>query len=400
MLATVKIGDLREAIIQASHTLDTKTSSMGSWLYLFARQGKPSPAGEDKSALYVYTSNLGLARTMLKIPATVQKEGEVLIPPKLIQSILFGLPAEENIDFGMSPSGAKLQVKYGSLKSEIGIHADSQKAVEVLKTVPFNAQSSFTVSAATLVSLLNHTLFCTASGAAAVAEGVWLSSVHLQTRDGFVLAEATDKVIGGRAEIPDGLVVGDYSFGIHRDALIALKAVLSKRETEEVSVINAPSVQGSSGEVLFRFSDVILGAGQLSQAYPKAVANIFRVPEGFATATINREVLLGCLGRLSAFAEKSSFSLTFATDKATAATRGFNSIIQEQLAKDEKSEGSVTLGLGIANVTNVISAMCSEKVVLRYKTSNDHIFAQEGDAEFKYVLSPVALAWVKEKKAA
>src|SRR5208282_4523136 len=185
---------------------------------------------------------------------------------------------------------------------------------------------------------------------AAVAEGVWLSTIHLQTRDGSVLAEATDKVMGGRAEIPDGLVVGDYSFGIHRDALIALKAVLSKRETEEVSVINAPSVQGSSGEVLFRFSDVILGAGQLSQAYPKAVANIFRVPEGFATATINREVLLGCLGRLSAFAEKSSFSLTFATDKATAATRGFNSIIQEQLAKDEKSEGSVTLGLGIANV--------------------------------------------------
>jgi DNA polymerase III sliding clamp (beta) subunit (PCNA family) len=335
------------------------------------------------------------------LPANVIKEGEALILPKLLQAILSTLPEDEDIELGMSASGAKLQVKYGSIKSEIAVHADGQKGSEILKTIPFNAKSSTSISAATLVDIINRTLFCTATGSAAISEGPWLSSVSVETGDGVVLGTATNKIIAGRAEVPDGLVTSGYSVGVHRDALIALKALLSKREKEEVTITNASSTGNSStNEVLFRFSDVILGVRQLSTLYPKAVDKIFTTPSNFNRATINRKLLLSCLGRLGAFAEKNALSITLSTDKVTLYTKGYNSIFQEQVGKTEKTDGSVTIGLGIADLTNVLSAMESEDVVLHYKSDNDHVHFQEGESNFKYVLSPVAVAWATKVKAA
>jgi len=170
MQAKIKIGDLREAITQASYTLDSKASSVGSWMYLIAM----AATEKDESRMYVYTSNLGMARTLLKIPADVIKSGYALIVPRLLGQTIGNLPAEEEIEIGLSASGAKLQVKYGTLKSEIAVHADGQKASEVLSSIPFNAKPCFTVSAATLVDLINRTAFCTASGSNAITEGPWL----------------------------------------------------------------------------------------------------------------------------------------------------------------------------------------------------------------------------------
>lgn len=400
MLAKVKIGVLRDALIQASYTLDIKAASIGSWLYLIAKAGKISPAGGDKSALYIYSSNLGMARTLLKIPAEVTKEGEALILPKLLQSILASLPAEDDIELGLSASGSKLQVKYESIKSEIAVHADGQKAAEVLKTIPFNAKPVTSVSASSLVDVINRTLFCTASGTAAISEGPWLSSVCLESGDGTLMGTATNRIIAGKAELHDTLVTGICSFGIHRDALVALKALLSKRKEEEVTITDATMLDkatASTNEILFRFSDVILGVRQLATTYPKAVEKIFVLPSGYNHATVNRKLLLNVFGRLGAFAEKSSFTLSFVGDKITLYTKGFNSIFQEQVAKSEKTEGNVTVGLGIAAVINILSAMQSEDVVIRYKTNDDHVHFQEGESNFKYVLSPVVVPWAPGK---
>lgn len=398
MLAKVRIGVLREALIQASYTLDTKSSSVGSWLYLIAKQGKTSPAGNDKSTLYIYSSNLGMARTLLKIPAEVTKEGEVLILPKLLQSILASLPAEDDIELGLSASGAKLQVKYESIKSEIAAHADGQKAAEVFKTIPFNAQPITSVSAASLVDIINRTLFCTASGQASISEGPWLSSVCLESGDGTFMGTATNRVIAGKAQLHDTRVTGTCSFGIHRDALVALKALLSKRKEEEVTITDAKTTElTSTNEILFRFSDVILGVRQLATAYPKAVEKIFCLPSDYNNATINRKLLLNIFGRLGAFAEKSSFTFTFSDKKVILYTKGFNSIFQEQAAKIEKTEGNITIGLGIAAVINILSVMQSEDIIIRYKTGDDHVHFQEGESNFKYVLSPVVVPWAASK---
>lgn len=391
MLIKTKIGILREAMTQASYTLDTKASSVGSWLYLIAR----------KESLYVYSSNLGLARTLLKIPAVVTKEGEVLILPRLLQSALNSLPVEEDIELGLSASGAKLQVKYGSIKSEIAVHAESEKAREVLQTIPFDAKPSTSISASTLVEVINRTLFCTASGASAISEGPWLSSLCLETGDGIVMGKATNRIIAGKAEIPDGLVTSGFSTAIHRDALIALKAILSKRQKEEVTITHATFQNpSSSNEVLFRFSDCILGVRQLASAYPKAVEKIFTTPSDFNTATVNRIILLHAFSRLKAFAEKSTFTFTFAGEKVTLTSKGFDSIFQEQVAKTEKTEGTITVGLGLNDVMTILMAMQSEEVVIRYKTDGDHIHFQEGESKFFYVLSPVVVAWQNKGKAA
>lgn len=397
MQIKLKIGALRDAITQASYTLDTKASSVGSWLYLIARAGAAETNKPDPGKLYIYSSNLGLARTLLKIPAEVTREGEALVLPKLLQSALVSLPDDEDIELTLSASGAKLQVKYGSIKSEIAVHTETQKAKEVLQTIPFNAKPNTSLSAATLVDIINRILFCTASGTEAISTGPWLSSICLETGDGTVVGKATNQIIAGKAELPDGVVTGGYSTAIHRDALVALKAILSKRKTEEVTITNAADKAGNGcNEVLFRFSDVILGVRQLATPYPKAVEKIFTVPSGFTRATVNRKVLLSVFSRLSAFAEKSAFTLTLSADKVTLLTKGFDSIFQEQVAKTEKTEGSVTIGLGIAHVISVLSAMQSEEVVLHYKTDKDHVHFQEGESNFRYVLSPVAVVWEKK----
>lgn len=397
MLIKSNIKELRDAISQTSYTLDSKAASIGSWLYLMARPGAEGETGK----LYVYSSNLGLARTLLKIPAEVSKGGEAIIQPKLLQSILANLPEEDTIELGLSASGAKLQVKYGAIKSELAVHTDSKKANEVLQTIPFNAKPSFVISASTLVDIIKRTIFCAASSQAAISEGPWMSSVYLATSDNTIVGTATNRVIAGKAELNDQLVTGGYSMGIHRDALGALKALLSKREKEEVTITNAKDSTGStsipSNEVLFRFSDVILGVRQLATGYPSLVEKIFKTPSEFLRATINRKLLLNTFSRLGPFAEKNYFTLSFSDQKITLYTKGYNSIFQEQVAKKETNEKSVTIGLGIVDFTNILSAMSSEEVVLYYKSNGDHIHIQEGDLNFKYVLSPVAVDWESKK---
>ncbi len=394
MQLKVKIGELREAITQASYTLDSKASSVGSWMYLIAVVATE----KDESRMYVYTSNLGMARTLLKISADVTKGGYALIVPRLLGQIISNLPAEEEIELGLSASGAKLQVKYGTLKSEIAVHADGQKASEVLSSIPFNAKPSLTVSAATLVDLINRTVFCTASGSNAITEGPWLSSVLLEAGDSTLVGTATNRIIAGQAEVHDPLVKGNFSGAIHRDALGALKAILSRKKEEEVTITNATSITGATNEILFRFSDAILGIRQLAKPYPKAVAKIFTVPGDHKAATINRAELIKVLARLSAFAEKGTLSLTFNSGTVVLATRGYGGAFQETVAKTEKSEGSVTVGLGLSDVSNVLSVMKSEDVVLRYGSDADHVHAQEGEANFKYVLSPAEIEWATKAK--
>jgi len=394
MRLKVKIGELREAISQASYTLDSKASSVGSWMYLIAM----AATEKDESRMYVYTSNLGMARTLLKIPADVIKSGYALIVPRLLGQIISNLPAEEEIEMGLSASGAKLQVKYGTLKSEIAVHADGQKASEVLSSIPFNAKSCLTVSAATLVDLINRTMFCTASGSNAITEGPWLSSVLLESGNGTLVGTATNRIIAGQCEIHDPLVTGIFSGAIHKDALGALKAILSRKKEEEVTITNATSNTGATNEILFRFSDAILGIRQLAKPYPKAVAKIFTVPSEHRTATINRAQLISVLTRLSGFAEKGTLSLTFSGSTVVLDTRGYGSAFQESVAKTEKSEGSVTVGLGLSDVSNVLSVMKSEDVVLRYGSDADHIHVQEGESNFKYVLSPAEIEWGNKGK--
>lgn len=397
MLTKVKIGALSAAVAQASHTLDSRAASIGSYLHLIAR----GPKGDQEGRLYVYSSNLGMARTLLKLPAEVTKDGIALIPPKLLQAIIGTLPAGDDIELGLSPSGAKLQVKYESIKSEIAVHADSQKNTEVLSTIPFNAKPNTSVSSEALVDIINRTLFCTATGANAATEGPWLSSVLLEVGDSAVVGTATNKIIAGKAFVHDGLVTSKMSVGIHREALVALKTILSKRkDNEEVTITSVNSSEGVSNEILFRFSDTILGVRQLAKAYPAVVAKIFTVPNNYKLATLNRGVLLASLGRLGSFAEKGSFTVSFAGSKATLVTKGYSSTFQEQIAKQEESEGTVTIGLGISDVVSVLTVMKSEDVVLRYINDEAHVHFQEGDSEFRYVLSPVQITWGAKGKAA
>jgi DNA polymerase III sliding clamp (beta) subunit (PCNA family) len=388
MQIKVNIKVLREGIAQASHTLDTKASSIGSWLHFIAK-------GTD--TLYLYSNNMGTARTLLKIKAEVVKEGECLILPKLLQSILVTLPDKDDIELALSASGAKLQVKYESLKSEIAVAADAPKSSEIFKTIPFNAKPNVFISAASLVSLIDRLIFCVASGDNAISEGPWLSSAYLETGDNTILGVATNRIIAGQAEIHDGSSKYGLSSAIHRDALLSLSALLAKRDKEEVTITNASINDSTPTELLFRFSDVILGVRLLSTPYPVAVKTLFTKSETLKSVEVNREALIDVMSRLKAFAENKTFSLTLSGDKATLMTRGYNSVFQEQIPLGKKIDDSITIGLGIVDVSNSISIMASEDVVIKYKSDSDHIYLQEGESNYKYILSPVALSWKKDK---
>lgn len=389
----VNIGVLRDAIQQASYTLDSKAGSIGSWLYLIAK----SKSGKDGTpCLYLYSSNLGTSRTLLRIPIEITSEGETLILPKLLQAILASLPVEEDIELGLSASGSRLQVKYGSIKSEIAVHAESNKAKDVLATIPFNTKPTTTVSAATLVELINRTLFCTATGESAIAEGPWLSSVFMETAEGQVKAYATNRIIAGQAEVLDGLVTTGFTGAIHRSALQALKAILAKRQKEEVTITNVQDTKTSQNEIMFRFSDVLLAVRILATAYPAGVRKVFATPIKGSSVSLNRKDLLLALNRLSPFAEKSIFSLAINGDKATLLAKGYNSVFQEQLKVTGTDNETATIGLGIADVTSALSVMASENVNVKYHEGRNPVHFQEGDSNFVYVLSPVAIVWGNE----
>src|SRR5208282_904838 len=172
-------------------------------------------------------------------------------------------------EMGLSASGARLQIKYGAIKGEVAVQSDGPLANEVFKTIPFNAKSCATISSKVLVDAINRILFCSASNDGAISEGPWLSSILLQVSNDIVMALATNRIIAGQAELHDILATGNYTGGIHRGALIALKALLSKHKAEEeVTITNAVAADGNTNETLFRFSDSILGVRQLSKPYP------------------------------------------------------------------------------------------------------------------------------------
>lgn len=394
MFTKVKIGVLASALAQASYTLDSKAGSLGSFITLIARATK----GDQEARMYVYSTNMGLARTLLKIPADVTKDGIAVVSAKLLRSLITTLPPDDDIELTLSPSGARLQVKYEQIKSEIAVHADSQKMSEVLSTIPFNAKSDVTVSAAVLVDIITRTLFCTASSTMAISEGPWLSNVLLEAGDGSLIGTATNRIIAGKAEVHDGLVTSGFSGGCHRDALIALKAILSKRETEEVTITRAIAKDNTANELLFRFSDAVLGVRQLSKPYPKAVEKIFTIPGSFSTATVDRRSLVSVFSRLSAFSEAGSFTLSFVADKVRLTAKGYNSQFEEVVPKTEKTDGTITVGLATNDMISILQAMRGDTVVLRYGTADDHVHIQEGDSPFRYVLSPVQVPWTKGSK--
>lgn len=386
MLTKAKIGAVRDALVQAAHTLDTKSSSIGSWLLLVARKDK----------LFFYSTNMGLARTFIKIPAETTKEGEARINAKLLQNTLNGLPDDEDVELMLSASGARLQIRYGSIQGQIAVTADGPTAAEVLKTIPFDAKSSATVSTTALADIVSRVLFCAATNDGAISQGPWLSSILLQVSDDVVLARATNTIIGGEAQVHDGMATGSYTGGLHRGALLALKALLSKRKEEEVTITNVVAADGQSNETILRFSDTILGVRQLSKPYPKAVSDIFICPEAFKTTKADRKTLLSVFGRLAAYADDNIFTVTLKGDKLILYSRGRGGIFEEQVPLADKVEGTLTVALSTGDFINVLTAMGSEEVTFRFMNEKDPLHMREANENYKYVLSPGTPKWNKK----
>lgn len=400
MQIKVQIGALRDAIAQASHTLDTKVGSTGTWLYLIAQQTVQVPEKPATSKLYLYSSNLGLLRTLSKIEAEVEKQGEAAVSPKLLSSALLGLPAEDQVELSLSPSGSRLQVRYGQVKSDIACLADAPKSSTYMKTIPFSAKPITSIAASSLVDIINRLLFCTASGDNMINEGPWLNSIYLESSEGTIWSMATNRALAGQAIVVDSLIQPGFKAGIHRDAMQALKSLLAKRKQEEVTI--TVSGEGDGSEVLFRFSDVILGVRLIGKPYPVVYKKVFKVPEKYQTVTVGRKQLSDLLNRLVGYAETDAALITFNGDKIAFVTKGFNSAIQETLVPNAANTSGTAskIGLSVPGMQTVLVPMVSDTVTIQFAGDNDSVYFIEGpkESEFRYVLSPVTPPWVKGGK--
>lgn len=386
----VNIDVLRDGLSKVLSSLDNKVGSIGNWLFLVAQKEETT-----EGTLFLYTSNMSTVRTLYKVTTKVERAGEVAISPKLLSSILTGLPGEGSIELACD-KGTKVQVKYGKVKSELAILSDATSSKLYLKNLSFNTDPITSISVPVLVESINRTLFCAATGENAISDAS-LSSIYMETEEDMIRSISTNKIMAGKAEILDPLIKNGFKAALHRDGLSILKSLINKGY-ETVSIIPITE-EGIDKEVLFRFDNVILGIRLGGRPYKVApITNVLNVPEGYQSLSVDRKNLINVIKRLSGFAEQSDFSLSLATDKLTLLTKGHSSIFNEELSTSGEVKGITTIGLNINDIISVLSTMVSENVFIYYKDDTGHFYMIEGteNSPFRYVLSPIRLSWIKK----
>lgn len=376
MKLSVQIGSLRTAILESALTLDSK-ASLGSWLYLIA-----------KDKLTLYSSNLGLLRSINTIDAEITEQGEVAISHKLLIATLMGLPETEKVTLS---SGTKLEVKYGKVKSNIALLPNPPSSKTFLKDFPSDTiEATLELQSITLLDQINKVIFCTADSDNAINDGPWLSSVYLHSaKENMIQLVATNKIIAGQATIQEPNIKAGIKIVAHKDAWVVLRSLAAKRKKDHVSIIVADN------EMFFKIGNSILGVRKLGRPYPETVLTILKVPDKFTSVSIDRAAILSILARLSAFAESNTLVLTFGEEVATLYTKGFNSTFEEKVPTDSKIKLEVKIGIGLQDMSNILSSMNGSTVVFKFLTSKDPVYLLEGteDSENKYIMSPISTDW-------
>lgn len=380
---SVTIEALREATQQAGGTIDKSTTTETGWLYLMGKNG-------SQNRVYLYSTNMA-SQTLVKIPAKVATEGEVLIRHELLDAFLANLPGGEKVRLSMDRTGNWLEVEFGSSKSRLSVFAGAKSAAGRVKGLPFDSKPQLTVSAERLHSLFQRIQFCAATEVTHP-----LSSVRFFADQGEVNAIACDQVVAGKVSmLDDEMKVSSFELLLPQRSLTPLVRMLSKRKDQRVQVFTrAGTVDPKPVEAFFRFKDVIYGGRLSAMPWSASLGQLFETIKPEHRFEIDRDEFKMILGRAIPFSkEQNRVVLSFDKKKLSVAAQSSLGSFQDVMSV-EGPEAKVRVAMSMAHLSNVVGAFKGTSFSLR--TSGEKSAAVLADTEDHlnpavYVISPIAM---------
>ena len=294
MKATLKVGDLVEAASVAANTVNSSLENVNiGGLYMRSRV-----ASKD---LLVFSSNL-TAKTLLKIPANVEADGEVLIKPDKLLSLLQGRGADMDVVLSLNEAKNRLSVKVGRYPGFISARSDTGPVIGLMKALPLKGTPIVSLKAVELAEFCRRGM-----SAAPPKDGIgfrrgaiylstWAEGYMVTATDGnsAVMVKAKTEKKGG--EVPK-LLISSESLG-------ALLKLLEHKSEENVDIVMGPADEhGEFGEVFFRLNTVMYGGRLLAGDFPDIPAMMERYSSKYEFRANLLELRID-LQRCQAFVDK------------------------------------------------------------------------------------------------
>jgi DNA polymerase III sliding clamp (beta) subunit (PCNA family) len=342
----VNVGSLGEVCDQASLTLDRQASNPLGNMYLRAAKK------EEEGFLYAYSNNL-TAECMIKIPAEVEEEGEVLIHPARVKDFLMGRPKDAQVT--LSSTEKKLRIQFGASHASIGLHVQPEIPANLMKALPFKEKPLFTVKGADLAEFVRRSMFCIPPDdngqAGQIIGGMYFTAdetgYEVQATDGAIAAQV--KVVGEKGE-------GFVPFMLPLAALQPLSRIVAGRRSEDISLISGLTGQYGMSTIYFRFGDVMFGSRLLHGKFPGLKTIIDSVKPEF-NFTVDRNELKNALTRCAAFLVSRSRVVKIEVKKESLDLKigGDVDAIDDKVAITQLDgfEGSTKLAIGLDYLLNI-----------------------------------------------
>lgn len=332
-------------------------------------------AKED--TLTFQATNLEIAIT-LNVKTTVEKEGAITAPAKLITSYINLLPNEEVVletteDLSISVSNNKSQTKIKGLKS------DDFPSLPHIK----DESVSFSVNAKKLEKAINETVFAASLNTTRPI----LSGVFISAKDSELILAATDSYrLAERKLQTDIPVEKEVSCIAPSRTMNELSKILSNFNKESVMITI------SKNQILFEIENIQLISRLIEGAYPEYTKII---PSKAKTlVTVNTIDLSQALKRINLFARELNNSIHLETDseaKKLIISTDETKVGEAETKLDIEIDGENNkISINSQYLLDVLSIKEGEKIVLEIDEKLSPVKVRpENNTEYVYIIMPL-----------
>ena len=375
MKFTCSVSALREALVIANYTLDKRKDSEGSLLYLESVAGK-------KPRVFMF-STCATAMTLLRVAATVERPGNILIQPRLLEPVLATLPPEEEVTFERKEDKDFLSMKAGKVhikRLPSGGSTDLMK--DLIKCLPLTATGMITIPVPKLRDVIDRTLTFAYKG----EDYNGMQNLFLQIAAKKLEAYTTNRNVLAHASIE---LDTDQALEVNIPAksVPAMKSILQKIARQEqpdgkepeVRILVGTNSDGQPSKFFVRTDDVFYGGVLCGYQFPKSAIGGDSKLKIESTVMLNREEFMGALNRAKPFCKDQKWVDVELKDNAmTLKAGGEQGEYEDQIAGYGKNTGEGSTTLNSEFLIGALSAAKEEIVNFHFTTVARAVYMESG----------------------
>jgi DNA polymerase III sliding clamp (beta) subunit (PCNA family) len=297
MKCTALAGELRDALLIASATIDRRGGSDLGYLYLGAKKYR------NGDTMLLHTTD-SLNRSVVKTPCVCEENGELVVEPGRLLALLEKRDDAEIVTFSRDAgNSSRVHVKVGSARGILASAFGQLKSYTPdMALFPFKKEPLFQILPQNLKQLIERV-----SGFIFTDDGEdSFKSLLIRTTPTGYESLATNYVVAARAQVedphapvlPEG--AAPLSIEIPGNARQSLMKLLSRRKTDVIDVVTTDNM------LFFRTKDAMYGTALSTSSKLQAADVVFRENEMEIEAEVPRAAMLDTILRSNPFAQNTT----------------------------------------------------------------------------------------------